>query len=692
MDVNTLACCGNNGDVELPPSEEPVVVEPSPVEAAPAVAEETVAPTETAAPAETAEPAPEPVAAIEKAPEPEPIVEAAVTPAEVAPAVVAPAAVGVVLGAEVDVEAAPVGGAPVDIDGVVVSREVKMEGRVLTDKVCAIIFGACVLLFVILSIVIGANARPEYEYKRGTVIKVGEGHVDDAKACCNKAGSYYSISTVCNVLSLSQWTPSSTDRRLTALDFEANDPSAGNVWEGFGLRPSIPIVIIIFVICLCVGFLKAMEKCSKTMLFGVFFLEFLGSLYLAIETGVWLFWLAALGIVVWCFVMRKKIAEGAVVISAAATALLNMPSLMMLVFSWLLVSGVLVVVLILVLAAAGQVSSIVSGSATTFYDETPYTTCAFKKESWVDGAVLFIEFVWNWMWFYANVLQIFFVAGCVGTYHFTPDKVTPALPFQMLKIGITTSFGTLGKLAMVTFIVDYIKKKSSTCSCKCCIDVMCCNPMFYLALLVRCCCLTYLNMITKFCLIYHVFSGEAFWPSALRTTELLKRAGLGALVLESAAANCFTVIGFAMSYGMGLFCWWWMGIEYSQDFTDPEVIDTPLMIILIILFGVMLLVFGAFGCVAIVVLIAVLLGDNVLDFMVPWLCGLFVSGVSWFFFNQTTQALLYAANTMFVAHAIDKATGFEDKSDNPLVAVLVTQIQEAQAVEAKAVAAAAPKA
>ena len=45
--------------------------------------------------------------------------------------------------------------------------------------------------------------------------------------------------------------------------------------------------------------------------------------------------------------MKKKIEKAAVVVSHEANALLNMPSLMLCVFSWLIVSCVLVVVLIL---------------------------------------------------------------------------------------------------------------------------------------------------------------------------------------------------------------------------------------------------------------------------------------------------------------------------------------------------------
>ena len=131
--------------------------------------------------------------------------------------------------------------------------------------------------------------------------------------------------------------------------------------------------------------------------------------------------------------------------------------------------------------------------------------------------------------FYANATQIFFIAGCVGTYHFEKEKVTAKMPLQFIKIALTTSFGTLGKLCSFAF-VDYIKKKSKF-SCKK-ILLGWYDPVFWLAVIIRCCCLAFLNMMTKFCLIFHAFSGEEFWTSAKRTKSLMEKAGLGGLVLR----------------------------------------------------------------------------------------------------------------------------------------------------------------
>ena len=65
---------------------------------------------------------------------------------------------------------------------------------------------------------------------------------------------------------------------------------------------------------------------------------------------------------------------------------------------------------------------------------------------WVSPVSFVLNVVWNWAWQYINAVQIFFVAGCIGTYHFDRTKAIASLPLQMLKIAFTTSFGTLAKV------------------------------------------------------------------------------------------------------------------------------------------------------------------------------------------------------------------------------------------------------
>jgi hypothetical protein len=252
------------------------------------------------------------------------------------------------------------------------------------------------------------------------------------------------------------------------------------------------------------------------------------------------------------------------------------------------------------------------------------------------------------------------VAGCVGTYHFGGKAAAVAsLPLTMIKIAVTTSAGTLAKLAIVFEVVDYIRRKSRI-SCK---TLCCCangvpgflDPTVWIACLIRCCCLEFLKMMTKFCLIFHCFTGDAFYSSAKNAVKLLKKAGLFGLVLETAAINTFQVIKFFLSIAVGVACWSWMDSMYGFNvFADSSM--EVVKYVFLVLFAVFMLVpmYAVILVILVIGIIEPLMGTTSLGWLIAWCCGLFIGAVTSFFFEQTTKALLYASNTMFVAIAIDK--------------------------------------
>ena len=211
---------------------------------------------------------------------------------------------------------------------------------------------------------------------------------------------------------------------------QANRPYPKNVWEGFGLRPEIPLMLVVLIIACCVGFLKVMESFAQTLLFGTFAAEAIFALYLGIESGGWLFYVACLGIGVYVYCMKEKIKQAALVISHASTALLAMPSLMFTVFAWLIVSAILVVWIILVSAAAGKNSSIFE---TSYEGVEGATQCDFKQNPGVSQMQFVVYSIWNWLW-------------CV-----------PPAPFPLPSLSITshtTSFCT-------TFIAQVLRKRDA---------------------------------------------------------------------------------------------------------------------------------------------------------------------------------------------------------------------------------------
>ena len=496
-----------------------------------------------------------------------------------------------------------------------------------------------------------------------------------------------------------------TRRRLAK---KKHTPKPKTIWEGFSLHPGIPLGVIAVIMFLCFGFLKLMEKFAKTVLFGTFFAEAVFCLYLgfagkfeAVRAVVWT--IIALAIGIYVAFMRKKIVKAGDCISVAATALLSMPSLMATVYAWMLASALLVVVLIAVAVASGNQAKVSEGSDKDLFG-TKYATCDWEgRGDW--GFVMFtLVCIWKWMWAYLVMTQVYFVSGCVAQFNFDRNLVTKAMPLTLIKLAFTKSAGTVGKSALILQFINWVKKNSKISGKNCCwtcakLATPLCWPMLLLVVVVRCCCFTAMEMLNKFALIFHVITGDEFWLSAKRCHKLMKHAGLDALVMETSAMNSFIIIGYGLSVGVGVFTWWWAGVEYGKDVLgnedmwgeEDEYINGWHILMLVTM---MILLLVPTFAIFLTVIIAMAVTD-ITRCWIPWFCGLFCGGVCAQFFWQTVNALLIASNSTFVCIAIDKVNNVAvpaDK-DNALYALaqadIVTASELAKVEPAKADAGAA---
>ena len=483
-----------------------------------------------------------------------------------------------------------------------------------------------------------------------------------------------------------------TRRRLAK---KKHTPKPKTIWEGFSLHPGIPLGVIAVIMFLCFGFLKLMEKFAKTVLFGTFFAEAVFCLYLGFagkfEAGrAFWFTIIALAIGIYVAVMHKKIAKAGDCISVASTALLSMPSLMATVYGWMVASAVLVFVLIGVAMASGKHWRVRERSARAWErgDWPEYTTCNWEHHGGWYLVTWILIVIWKWMWYFLVMTQVYFVSGCVAQYNFDRSLVTNAMPLTLIKLAFTKSAGTVGKSALILQFITWVKKKTKINGKNCCCLI---NPFHWPVLLVaailRCCCITCLKMVNKFALIFHVITGDEFWLSAKRCYKLMKHAGLDALVMETAAMNSFVIIGYGLSVCVGVFTWWWAGVEYGKDVLGNEDIwgekdeyargsDIWMLVVMMIL-----LLWPAFA-LFLVVIIALWAGTWMIRCWIPWCCGVFCGAVCSFFFWQTVNALLVASNATFVCIAIDKVNGAAAFVDNALYRQAQADITEFAKAEA----------
>ena len=587
-----------------------------------------------------------------------------------------------------------------------IERTVLVEDRPWTDRRCGYFSVLCVLFFICSAIGLGATGAPRYDTNSDNEIEgVNDKYLADAKKCCEKAAvpppgaeslyptGFWEMSEMCREMEdNNQWdAPSARRRRLAS---KKNTPVPQNVWEGFSMHPGIPIGVVAIIMFLCGGFLKLMEKVATHVLFGTFLAEAAFCIYLGVggeQVEPVMFVIAALiGVYVYC--VRAQIRKAGNIISVASNALLSMPSLMCLVYTWMLASASLVIVLILVASAAGRHAAVKENTEKAAGVQAgvqiEYTSCDWKDDSTAGGLFFVMYIIWVWMGNYVTMTQVYYVAGCTAQYVWDPSLVKASMPLTLLKLAFTRSGGTVSKTAWVLQVINYIKKNSKF-SCRNCLTLIVRWPIVLLACIVRCCCFTWLEMLNKYVLVFHVITADEFWLSAKRCYKLMKKRGLGALVMETSAQNSFVIIGYGLSLCVGIFTWWWMGVEYGKDVlgnndmwgdTDTYGPGWPKFMI----FVMALMLIAPAAAMAIIIIVAMAVGDSITRCWIPWCCGVFCGAVTAFFFWQTVNALLVASNAAFVCIAIDKENGVGEVSTSAEGGALYALVQGEIAEEVKA--------
>ena len=102
------------------------------------------------------------------------------------------------------------------------------------------------------------------------------------------------------------------------------------------------------------------------------------------------------------------------------------------------------------------------------------------------------------------------------------------------------------------------------------------------------------------------------------------------------------------------------------------------------IFVMALMLIAPAAAMAIIIIVAMAVGDSITRCWIPWCCGVFCGAVTAFFFWQTVNALLVASNAAFVCIAIDKENGVGEVSTSAEGGALYALVQGEIAEEVKA--------
>ena len=195
-----------------------------------------------------------------------------------------------------------------------------------------------------------------------------------------------------------------------------------SLWAGFGDHPYIPLVLVVALLVMATLWLVVLSKFAVTILWGTYAAIEVGLLYLMVGGGNYIllpFALALLGYVVYA---RNKITEAGVITRQACTHILELPSLMAAIYAWLAVPSAIVLLLLLQVIFGAQVR------------EVNYADCGVIEKNWPGQIIFLNSIIFYWLWSTAGMVQVFMVAGCIGTQHFQANDAPPAMPLHFVQV------------------------------------------------------------------------------------------------------------------------------------------------------------------------------------------------------------------------------------------------------------------
>ena len=281
-----------------------------------------------------------------------------------------------------------------------------------------------------------------------------------------------------------------------------------------------------------------------------------------------------------------------------------------------------------------------------------------------------LSYLWTLCLFEKMRLSI--VATVVGAWHFHPEDKPSIL------VGIknmATSFGTLSASALISSIAEYLNRLLNENTWASWIP----PTLFVTAPLkiLLCCCGTcvqsLVQMLTKFAVILHVFTGEAFVGSGKHVFKILKRHFKSGFVTEYTSKSLLTLASYAFSIGVAMVSWKWIDDEFDCGTLNKGSSADGSYFILYILVMFFTTWYPVLGIYVLIVVSKFLQdagregieggGEGWNHVWIPPLAATFVGCISMLLFRFLSSLFLDIIDTLFLCFAIDKDNKIERRND-----------------------------
>ena len=394
-----------------------------------------------------------------------------------------------------------------------------------------------------------------------------------------------------------------SDRRL-----DASDKLPEHLFDAFAMKPGIPTVMIMGCIVMSVVWILLLRTFAKTIVFTSEAVKVCAMLYLGVKAGAFWFVLA-FSYCVYVFCARKKLLFAAKIISHAATGLKENPQMFIALFIVKAVYVVQALLYIKFFEASVKVKTVdLSIELTESYDTNADMVCTtgadyscawedwisedddvannhcyahdgycdypaislgmvgvcdIVEPSWVSNGRGYIMLVWLWSVMFFTQFRLAIVACVIGSWHWHPDN-KPS-PMQALSTTATKSFGTVSYSGLICAMVEQFFKWSKLRWYHFIPPYLfIVGPLKITLCILGWCFKSCLQMLTKFSLVLHVFTGDTFFGSAKKCFGIMKRHFVGGFITEASSKNIMTIFAYVMAVAFCFSTWAWVDDEFDM--------------------------------------------------------------------------------------------------------------------------------
>mmetsp|Transcript_12399 Transcript_12399/g.18212 ORF Transcript_12399/g.18212 Transcript_12399/m.18212 type:complete len:692 (-) Transcript_12399:104-2179(-) len=299
---------------------------------------------------------------------------------------------------------------------------------------------------------------------------------------------------------------------------------------------------------------------------------------------------------------------------------------------------------------------------------TCYSLCVFEYPSYITGMSTYMSLAYLWTICLFHKMRLSVIATVIGSWHFHPEDKPGIL--TALCNTCTTSFGTLSVSALISTLAERIQQwASEPCWKKWLGPGICIALPLELLLCVFGTCISFvLNMLTKFAVIMHVWTGLPFVGSAKKVFAILSRHFKNGFVTELTSKSLLTLASYIFSICIALLSWLWFDDEFNTSTIPGK--GEALYYLLFTISGLFTTWHPVLGLFLIIVADRVLRQVEYQHLWVSPLAALFVGCLTMMFFTYVSAIFLDTIDVIFLCFAVDKDNDQTENVDPTLVKLL----------------------